>query len=108
MSITTLSPNNSGINCYNVPANNLPNDITTTRVRSLNTVSVTTGSSSSVDPSTLNVTPGTYTGNVLIIGVSYGSLGSPAINAGVSEVAGGSNVYLNLANLYLTFQSSIC
>jgi hypothetical protein len=61
-----------------------------------------------VSASTLTVVAGTFTGNLISIPVSYSALASPAISPGPAEVAQGSNVYVNLANLYLTFSSSIC
>jgi hypothetical protein len=106
--VGTVSPNGTGISCFVAPSEPAATDITITKIRSLASATVTTGTSSSVASGSLVVTAGTFTGNVISIGASFASLSSAAIAGGPSEISPGSPVYLNLANLHLTFLSSIC
>jgi hypothetical protein len=105
--LATVAPNQTGIDCYVVPSPEA-GDITINGVRTLTTSPVVTGTNSTVTPGTLTVNPGTFIGDTVSIPVSYGALSSAAISSGTSEVPPGSNAYLNLANIYLTFSSDIC
>ena len=113
--ITTYGPGNPSVECFICPSNPNPGDITLTSVRTnLTTGYATVGAGATVaSQSIVPVFPTppltTFTGDTISLSVAYGNLNSTgAILAGNTEVPNGVNVYLNLANLYITFDSSIC
>jgi len=106
--ISTISPGTTDkSNCFLVPVPNA-GEITLSTIRTLTSNTLSFGLKTTVTPSSISTAPGTYIGDTISFKPSFDQTSSSPINAGASEVAPGSNVYVNLVNLSFTFSSTIC